>query len=77
MLLFFCYNTHTKPKASSLFALGRYDQAVGYFNDSKERKKRHYGRADEEYSMSVVDLAAAYAKAGDGHRSMEVRHVSI
>ena len=58
---------------SSLFALKRYDDAVGYFGDSAERKKNHFGRTDEEYAMSVIDLAAAYAKIGDENRSMEVR----
>ena len=58
---------------SSLFALKRYDDAVIYFSDSTERKKSHHGRADEEYAMSVVDLAAACAKTGNENRSMEVR----
>ena len=58
---------------SSLFALKRYDEAVGYFKDSTERKKMHYGRADEEYAMSVIDLAASYAKIQDKHHAMKVR----
>ena len=42
-----------------------------------ERKQKHYGRADVEYSMSVIDLAAAYAKIGDEDRSMEVSTVVL
>ena len=59
---------------SSLFALKRYKDAVDRFRDSAERKKRHYGPADEEYVMSVIDLALACAKLGDEKQSMEVRH---
>ena len=57
---------------SSKYALGRYTDAVHYFNDSVARKARHYGRQDEEYAMSVIDQAAAYAKSGDESRSVEV-----
>ena len=60
---------------SSLFALNKFKEAVGYFQDCSERKKKHHGRADGEYAMSVVGLAAAYAKLGDD-RSVEVRHLS-
>ncbi|KAL7554545.1 hypothetical protein ACHAWF_018004, partial [Thalassiosira exigua] len=62
---------------SSLFALKRYDEAVGYFRDSTDRKNVHYGRTDEEYAMSVIDLAAAYAKTDDENSSMECYREAI
>ena len=62
---------------SSLFELKRYDEAVNYFSDSMERKKNHYGRADEEYAMSVVDLASAYAKVKDKRQAMEVGYQDV
>ena len=58
---------------SSLFSLKRYGEAIVYFFDAAERKKNLHGRTDEEYVMSVIDLAAAYAKTGDEHHAMEVR----
>ena len=62
---------------SSLFALKRFDEAVGYFSESMERKMKHYGRADEEYAMSVIDLAASYSKVNDQMQAMEVRRLVV
>ena len=57
---------------SSMFTLTRFREAVGYFFDAAQRKKHLHGRTDEEYALSVIDLAAAYAKAGDERHAMEV-----
>jgi tetratricopeptide (TPR) repeat protein len=57
---------------SSMFTLTRFREAVGYFFDAAQRKKHLHGRTDEEYAVSVIDLAAAYAKAGDERHAMEV-----
>jgi tetratricopeptide (TPR) repeat protein len=58
---------------TSLFSLERFAKSVEYFFGSAERKKNIHGRANEEYAMSVIDLAAAYAKTGDESQAMEVR----
>jgi tetratricopeptide (TPR) repeat protein len=58
---------------SSLFSLERFGNAVDYFFGAAERKKNIHGRTHEEYAMSVIDLAAAYAKNGDEIQAMEVR----
>ena len=57
----------------SLLALNKLEEAVGSFKNSSERKKKHRGREDAEYAMSVIGLAAAYAKIGDHSLSAEVR----
>jgi tetratricopeptide (TPR) repeat protein len=59
--------------ASSLFTLERFSEAAEYFFSAAELKKKNHGRTGEEYAMSVIDLAASYAKIGDERHAMEVR----
>ncbi|KAL3784127.1 hypothetical protein HJC23_005785 [Cyclotella cryptica] len=62
---------------TSLFAIQKYDDALYYFKSSTDVKKKLHGGRDQEYAMSLLDQAAAFAKIGDDRRSMECYSESI
>ena len=62
---------------TSLFAIGKYEEALQFFTSSANAKEQLYGAHDQEYAMTLLDKAAAYAKMGDEKQSMQCYSLSI
>ena len=62
---------------TSLFAVGKYEEALQFFTNSADIKGQVYGMHDQEYAMTLLDKAASYAKLGDEKQSMQCYTVSI